>query len=626
MAIEMCAFRSLQTNFGSSIYVTGILLTLVMLALATGYFMGGRSSSIDSEVKIPFILIFVSLYILFVGILMDSWILDQTFEMRKLYDDPRLVNLIPPAIATFFLHAIPMFGLSHLSPMLIHRLEKNSKLNSSEKSVGISSGTILCVSTVGSIVGTLAASYLFIPEIGVSNTLWIVSTSGVFIALAEFICINKIKFASVSALIFISQIVVWSNYSSAADLSVVHEKETAYGKIIIRKAKDSEGYEKLIFEPSRTYIHSEVFPSAPLRDYFVTGYLTHGLVANATNYGILGVAGGGALLQLKVFDKTAKMTGVEIDSDSIEIAKKYFNVIVDEKTKLVAEDARVYLKSTKIEHDYLIVDLFSGEYIPPHCVTTEFFKLAFNNLSEDGILFINSNMEKVVSPINFESKVDAPIDNLLSSLFNAGFKSIFMDDWFGYGFIYAYKNEINENKILERMWDKINDIKLDPHLRASLAIGYLRIREMEVRQTKPFKDTWIPENLIQLKSNKIELHKEIWEQAMFNIKEPKHDVWSLLEYFKFLNWKGKLSEEEFNLKYCETMLSYKKEHIMTRHEFSKYFKPDYCFDIIDTPAFKIEDELLGNYIRGYKLFKNYEPERALPYLVESILYFRNHNT
>jgi small-conductance mechanosensitive channel len=44
MVLEMCGFRVLQTNLGSSVIVTGTLLTLIMVLLSAGYYTGGRLS------------------------------------------------------------------------------------------------------------------------------------------------------------------------------------------------------------------------------------------------------------------------------------------------------------------------------------------------------------------------------------------------------------------------------------------------------------------------------------------------------------------------------------------------------------------------------------------------------
>ncbi|HTU61346.1 MAG TPA: hypothetical protein VMF89_22985, partial [Polyangiales bacterium] len=45
MVLEMCGFRVLQTHLGSSVVVTGTLLTIIMVLLAGGYYTGGLLSA-----------------------------------------------------------------------------------------------------------------------------------------------------------------------------------------------------------------------------------------------------------------------------------------------------------------------------------------------------------------------------------------------------------------------------------------------------------------------------------------------------------------------------------------------------------------------------------------------------
>ena len=51
MALELLSGRILAPNFGNSIYVWGGVITVFMLALAVGYFIGGRLSVRDPTLR-----------------------------------------------------------------------------------------------------------------------------------------------------------------------------------------------------------------------------------------------------------------------------------------------------------------------------------------------------------------------------------------------------------------------------------------------------------------------------------------------------------------------------------------------------------------------------------------------
>ncbi len=44
LVLELNAFRLLAPYFGSSIYVSGIIINVILLALAIGYYLGGKSA------------------------------------------------------------------------------------------------------------------------------------------------------------------------------------------------------------------------------------------------------------------------------------------------------------------------------------------------------------------------------------------------------------------------------------------------------------------------------------------------------------------------------------------------------------------------------------------------------
>src|SRR5437868_12818290 len=51
MAIELLSGRTLAPDFGNSIYVWGAVITVFMLALATGYLAGGQLSLLAPDLR-----------------------------------------------------------------------------------------------------------------------------------------------------------------------------------------------------------------------------------------------------------------------------------------------------------------------------------------------------------------------------------------------------------------------------------------------------------------------------------------------------------------------------------------------------------------------------------------------
>ena len=80
---------------------------------------------------------------------------------------------------------------------------------------------------------------------------------------------------------------------------------------------------------------------------------------------------------------------VEVDPKVVELAGKYFGFKTSEKIELTIADGRQYLKRTPKRYDQIWLDAFSGDYIPIHMTTREFFLAAKSRLAEGGILVAN---------------------------------------------------------------------------------------------------------------------------------------------------------------------------------------------------------------------------------------------
>jgi spermidine synthase len=84
---------------------------------------------------------------------------------------------------------------------------------------------------------------------------------------------------------------------------------------------------------------------------------------------------------------------VELDPGMTAAAQKYFEFVVNEKTRVYHEDARTFLNrtsKTEEKYDAIFWDTFSSEYnIPFHLTTVESAKHAYELLPDDGIMIMN---------------------------------------------------------------------------------------------------------------------------------------------------------------------------------------------------------------------------------------------
>ena len=182
MSLEIVGSRVLAPNFGSSIFVWGSLISVVMAALSIGYYWGGWLSAREPSfgkllvlLLIPGILIF---FLPFIYPAVNDWIAGVDFG-----------NRLNPLVACSALFLLPGIFLGTVSPYVI-RLAATQL-----HTVGSTAGTLYAVSTCGSICGTLLTAFYLIPVLGVAN---IIHALGITLACLSLVVVPLVRLRGVS--------------------------------------------------------------------------------------------------------------------------------------------------------------------------------------------------------------------------------------------------------------------------------------------------------------------------------------------------------------------------------------------------------------------------------------------
>jgi spermidine synthase len=106
-----------------------------------------------------------------------------------------------------------------------------------------------------------------------------------------------------------------------------------------------------------------------------------------------GLGGGSTPRAYQHYYTNVMVDMVEIDPVVVEVAKKYFNVEETNNFKIHLNDGRVFLRQTTNVYDLILMDAYSttryGSSLPRQLVTKEFFTLASQHLSTNGVLAYN---------------------------------------------------------------------------------------------------------------------------------------------------------------------------------------------------------------------------------------------
>ncbi|HTM68411.1 MAG TPA: fused MFS/spermidine synthase, partial [Candidatus Binatia bacterium] len=384
MAIEITASRLLAPYFGASMFVWTSLIVTVLVALSVGYFLGGRLAAKDAGLDVVGFLCFGAALCLMFGTLIIPSFSSAISGLLIRLSSASIALFLGSLLVTMIVFAAPVFLMALAGPILL-------KAWSALGDVGAMSGRYFAVSTIGSVIGTVAPTLILVPTIGSRGTVYVIA--GMFMLLGVALASGWRK-TSLALLFMLA--VVPPALPAHAPRDVVLERESPYQ--LIRVANAEEGKRYLIFNEG-TGIQSVYVPDRG-RTGFYFDYLgivpflrprPDGVRHKAL---IVGLAGGTAAVRYSSFlppGETVDLTGVELDPAVIDAAKRWFD-LDSTGVKVVNADGRVFLKNGAGTYDSILVDAYSTQlYIPPHLATKEFYALAKEHLVPGGVLAMNVN-------------------------------------------------------------------------------------------------------------------------------------------------------------------------------------------------------------------------------------------
>jgi len=381
MALEIAGSRILAPNFGSSIFVWGSLISVVMTALSIGYYWGGWMSAreptygkLATLLVIPGIVIF---FLPFVYPTINDWIASLD-----------LGNRLSPLFACAALFLLPGVFLGTVSPYVI-RLAA-TKLNT----VGSTAGTLYAVSTAGSIFGTLLTAFYLIPVLGVSN---IIHSLGVTLVVLSLIVVPLMRLhrVSVARAVTASWLLLGSfggfgsfnlAWTPAAWAKTLLQKDTFYHRI---RVEEDEEARYMYFDRTLQSAMNLKDPTALRLVY--SRYTSIGMTfrPDARRMLLIGVGGGSIPKKLNKEFPNLFIDAIDLDPEVIRIAKDHFNLAENKNLALHAQDGRLFLARTQHQYDTIMLDAYFTDSMPFHLATKQFFELARKKLASNGIVVAN---------------------------------------------------------------------------------------------------------------------------------------------------------------------------------------------------------------------------------------------
>jgi spermidine synthase len=374
MALEILSSRLLAPRFGNSVYVWGSIISVFLAALSLGYWWGGKLADRQPSLAGLGRLLTLAAATQAALVLFGSQIADLFGEWTGAAPWGTLVT------ATL-LFAPPSLLLATISPYAI-RLAADDLTH-----LGDTAGRLYALSTLGSLVGTLGATFVLIPLLTLPTALKLILGTTAFTALAALF--GELRCERTTATVALLLVVV-SFFEPPAfrptDYGLVHERMTAYQTL---RVVDREGVRRLesdrvlhgairLDDGELAMAYPHLFPLAWAIDPEIDRAL------------VLGMGGGNSAAYLRRgFGRRLQVDLVDVDPAVPEVAERFMRFRPGDGIRVHVSDGRRFVETSEQTWDLVIVDTYIGLSVPFHMSTVEFVDAVDRRLTPGGVLVVN---------------------------------------------------------------------------------------------------------------------------------------------------------------------------------------------------------------------------------------------
>ncbi|MBJ7259916.1 MAG: fused MFS/spermidine synthase [Chthoniobacterales bacterium] len=366
MVLQVLGTRIIGPHYGVGLYVWTALIAVTLVALALGYWLGGKLA--DGH---PSFLWFAAVLLLAaatVGLipLLRGFVIEYGWSLGL-----RGGALLSAAVLFF----PPLFLLGMISPYAI-RLEAPGV-----EAAGRSAGRLYAISTAGSVFGAVLAGFYLVPHFRVPTLLAL--TAGL-LALAAVLAASPG---------WPKRIILPAVVLAASGVFLAQPRPFPDGLVVARSFENSDL--RVVDYKNQRFLMVDQAPQSALGankrplDLYAYFLASRVLLARPESKQALIVGlGGGSLVSL-LGEQGIGLEAVELSPEVIDLARGYFGMNLP-ADKVHAEDGRVFLARHPGRYDVVILDAFSGDRLAMTLVSREGLQTAQAALRPGGLLVLNT--------------------------------------------------------------------------------------------------------------------------------------------------------------------------------------------------------------------------------------------
>lgn len=375
MALEILSLRVLSPAFGSSVYVWGSVISVFLGAMSLGYVWGGRAA--DRTPELPRLGGFLLL-----SALCQAALLFGGLPLVQTIADRLAGRTWGPLVATTVLFGPATLLLAMVSPFVV-RIAATDLAR-----LGGLAGRLYAVSTIGSMAGALAATFLLVPFLGLGAILGLLMAGTIGCALLTTGRELRERPLHVAAALALLVLLAAGVAERSAERDLRTRRMTRYQTLEVR----DEGEERILRSNGQVQ-------SAVVRATGETALAYPRVAVAAMLFAenddaiedvlVIGLGAGSVARHWWTERPATRFEHVEIDPVVVELAREEFGFAPAGASPIHVEDGRAFLRRGERRWDLIYADTYLGLSIPFHLTTREFFRLVRQRLDDGGVFATN---------------------------------------------------------------------------------------------------------------------------------------------------------------------------------------------------------------------------------------------
>jgi spermidine synthase len=377
MIVQILGAKMVAPFLGTSHFVWTAQIAVTLLALALGYYVGGRLADRSQRLGQVYAAVLVAALYLSATTLvirpLAYWSLDFRLAIGSL-------------LVSALLYFVPLSLLAMVGPFFVR------VVTVSITGVGANAGRLAAIGTLGSFAGTVLIGYVLIPLFANTFTMFLVSAvligmSGAYFLLWERRSTNlPVLWLGIGLGLGFGFLGVRAESRMAGDNAIeLYRSNSNFGILQVLDHQET-GFRFLLND----YLVQNTYDPIRRQSVSLFTYMLHDLAQAYTPKieKALCIGLGIGIVPTQLVQQGIDVDVVEINPPVVDIARDFFDCPVD-RFHVVLGDGRHFLHQSTNRYDTILLDAFLGDSSPVHLMTKEAFESMRRLLRPEGTVVIN---------------------------------------------------------------------------------------------------------------------------------------------------------------------------------------------------------------------------------------------